>query len=383
MTVRTIRVAGRDWRFAPDAPPPAIAERSQAILQAQLVDEVLGVPPALPIPATTRVRGAVARVAAGGRAGVLGRPAIAYFAPSIATSRADMTIEAPGFLPLTLDAALGAQPGYPDAFTPRDLGDVALHRLPVRLSGRIASRSLGPLSGATITVTGVWPLLQHPPGPAVAPNAMPVFAGLYADRPAGSMRRRNLTPAAQVKALVRPAVAGDTVVRLSDRQAIAAGQILAIEFGDPERVEYIRIATIDTGSSPDQPAAFTLDHPLRRDHGEGADAARAVPAAGGPNNAINRPARRGDATIWTGGLTGIGPATISIEISGGGLVPEFHATTRYITTSTADGDFRLAPIHRIAALELTVSHASQPLPMIRIVTPEWRAATQIEDFLFP
>lgn len=382
MTVRTIRAAGRDWRFAPDAPPPAIAERSQAILQARLVDEVLGVPPALPIQATTRVHGAVARVAAGGRAGVLGRPAVAYFAPAIATSRADMTIDAPGFLPLTLDAALGAQPGYPDAFAPRDLGDVALHRLPVRICGRVASRVLGPLSGATIAVTGVWPLLQHPPGPAVAPNAMPLLAGLYADRPAGSMRRRNLTPAAQVKTLVRPAVAGETVVRLSDRQTIAAGQILAIGFGDPERVEYIGIAAIDTGSSADQPATFTLDHPLRRDHGEATDAARAVPTAAGPNNAISRPARRGDATIWTAALAGIGPATTAIEV-GGGAPPEFHATTRYRATSSAGGDFALAPIHRIAALELTVSHVSQPAPMIRVIAPEWRATTQIEDFLFP
>lgn len=265
MTPRVVTAAGRQWRFVPDEPPLA-AERSQAMLQARLVDEVLNAPPQLPLQVATRVYGAIGRAGGGGRVGVVGRPAQALFAPTVALARMDMAVTAPGFLPLELDSPVGPQPGYPEAFACVDLGDIALHRAPTRIAGRVVSRATGPVAGAVVRISGVWPVLQHPAGPAAAPDAMPTFAGLYADRPAGgSVLRRSLTPAAQVKTLVRPAVAGDTVLRLSDRQAIAAGQILAIDFGDTGRVEFMGIATIDTGSSADQPADFTLDLPLRRD----------------------------------------------------------------------------------------------------------------------
>jgi len=383
MTVRAIQAGGKEWRYAPDVPPPTGAERSQVILQARLVDEVLGSPPSLPIAVTTTVRDAVARLTDGGRVGVIGRPALIYFEGSIANGPADLKISALGFLPLELDTTLGPQPGYPDNFTPRDLGLVALHRSPVRLAGRVVSRSTGPLIGATVTISAVWPVLQHPPGPPDPPNAMPLFAGLYRDRPIGTMRRRNFLPAAQVKRLERPATGGNTTLRLSDSIGIAPTQVLAIDYEDTGRLEYININAIDPGSTPDQPALVTLDHALRRDHAEGTLVARALPSGGaGPANPIGRAARRGDTTLWTSSLSGIGPATTTIEISGGPPA-EYQPTTPYSTTSGSDGSFSLAPIHRVAIAQLTVAHASQPAPIVRAVALTWNAATQIEDFIFP
>ncbi len=383
MTVRTVLSAGEAWNFAPDDPQPAIALRSQALIMARLIDEVTQTPPEQALTLATGLAGALPRASGGGRVGVVGRPGQLFYAPTVALAEVDLSVTATGFLPLALRRALGSQPGYPDAFAAPDLGDVALHRTPVAIAGRVASRAAGPLVGATVTITGVWAVQQHPPGPPQPPNAMPLFAGLYRDRPAGAqMRRRNLAPAAQVKTLARPALAGDTVVRLSDRQAIAAPQILALDYGDPGRVEYVGITSIDTGSSADQPADFTLDLPLRRDHAERCLAARAVPGPGGANNAVTRAARAGDATLWTAGLAGIGPGTNAIEISGGGPV-EYQATTIYTVQSAAGGAFRLPPIHRIAALAIRASHASQPSPLTRIVTPAWAASEQIEDFVFP
>lgn len=382
MTARTIAGGGVLWRFAPDEPPPLAAERSQVMLEARLVDEVLAAPPQAPATVRTTVLGAVARAAGGGRVGVVGRPAQAFFAPAIALARMTLSAEAAGFLPLRLEAPVGAQPGYPAAFAAVDLGDVALHRAATRLSGRVASRATGPIAGATVAVSGVWPVLQHPLGPAQAATAMPAPAGLYADRPAGgTLRRRNLTPAALVKTLLRPAVAGETRVRLSDRAGIVPGQILALAFDDGARVEFVAIAAIDTGSSPDQPAEVTLALPLRRPHLAGTAAARAVPGAAGPANAIARSARSGDVTLWTAALAGIGAATTAIEVAGGPAPAEFHASELYRATTGPGGDYALPPIHRVAALRLTVTPPGPPLGE-RIVALDWNAPDQTEDFLF-
>ncbi len=382
MTVRTVLAGAQEWRFAPDN-EPASAERSQAMMQAMLVDEVLNAPPDTPLHVFTRVFGAIGRAAGGGRVGVVGRPAQAFHAPTVALSQMDLTVTAPGFLPLTLTRPVGPQPpDYPVNFTPVNAGTLALHRTATRIRGRVVSLSGGAVAGASVRISGVWPVLQDIANPADAPDAMPLYAGLYADRPTGNVRRRNLTPAAQVKALERPAMSGDTVVRLSDRQSISAGQILAIDFGDVGRVEYIGISVIDLGSDPDQPADVTLDLPLRRDHAERTPAARAMPSGAGPANPIARPARAGDATIWTTGLNGIGPGTTAIEIDGGGAPTEYQAAGTYTTTANSEGDFALPPIHRIAAVELTVSQPGPP-QIVRSVSLVWASAEQVEDFLFP
>ena len=384
MTVTTIEADGRNWRYAPDDPQPTIAERSQVIMQARLIDEVLDRAPAQPPSVSTTVQGAIARAIEGGRIGVIGRPALTYYGPSIANGEADLSISAEGFLPLRLESKLGGQAGYPNAFGFKDLGVVALHRRPVRLTGRVVSRSSGALNLANVAITAVWPVLEQPAGPADSPDAMPLFAGLYRDRTTGAARRRNLTPAPETKTLIRPADAGDTVVQLSDSVSISAGQVLGIEFGDPERLELIGIAAMNAGSTADQPAEFVLDHPLRRSHPQGAAAVRAVPSGGvGPANLIARSARSGDATIWLSGLNGIAAGTNAIEISGGIHPDEYQPTTTYSVTSLSQGQYMLPPIHRIAAVELTVSHATQPTPIVRKAMLAWNAATQTEDFVFP
>lgn len=386
MTTRTILAGEASWFFSPEVPPPTVADRSQAILRLRLVDETTGLPPALPIAAATTLAGATARASQGGLVGVVGQPSVAFYAPAIATAHVDLTVSAAGFLPIMVDQAVGAQPGYPDTFAAIDLGDVMLHRVPSWLSGRMVSRSTGPLSGGTVRVSGVWARMQHPAAAATAPDAMPCYAGIYADRDtSATVARRNFTLAAATKALRLPGVAGDVALRLSDSVGIAAGDVVAIEPADPERLEYIGIHSVTAGSSPDQPATLTLDFPLRRDHPEGAVATRAVPGAGGAANPLALAARRGDVSVWTAALAGIGASTSAIEIAGGGmgLQPEYQPSSRYQATTGLEGDYALPPIHRIAAIELTATHASQPNPLKQTVVLGWGRATVITDFIFP
>jgi hypothetical protein len=383
MTARAISIDGADWTYAPDLPPRG-AERSQALLRAVVLDEVLGRAADGPMQTTTSVRGAIAKASGGGLVGVVGRPGQIFFGPAVALSPIDMAVQAKGFLPLELQAVAGPQPGYPDSFAAVDLGTIMLHRTPVTLSGRVVSRALGPLAGATVAINGVWPVQQRPMGAPVAANVLPALATLYADRPVGgTLRRRNLTNAPQVKTLQRAAPAGSQVIRLTDRLGLAAGQILMIAFPDQDRAESIVIASVSTASSDDQPADIELIFPVKRDHAAGTPAARAVPAAGGPANAITRAARRGDVSVWTAALAGIGPATTNIEITGGPAASEHHATRRYVATTNAEGHWRLPPIHRVAAVRLTASHAAIAVPPVRAATLVWNAAEQSEDFTVP
>lgn len=372
------------WRFSPDEPAPRRAHRSQALLRAQLVDEVSNQPLGVTATVATTVPGAVAKVAAGGLAGLAGCPALLFHPPALPATELDLSVTAPGYLPLQLRAGLGAQPGYPNAFAPIDFGAVALHRLPARIGGRVASRSAGSLVGAEVTVIGVWPVLARPVPAAIAPLAMPCFAGLYADRTLGAtVRRRNFTPAVQVKQLLRPAAAGTRELRLSDRVGLSVGNVLAVAFGDEERTEYVAIAALEATSTADQAATVTLEHPLRRPQLAGTQAARAVSGPAGAANALARPARAGDATVWTSALAGIGAATTAIEIAGGGAATEYQPSRTYAAVTGSSGEFVLPPIHRLASLRLRVTHPGQPSPIERTLTLAWNTPRQREDFLFP
>lgn len=383
MTARAIVANGLAWRFAPDD-PPTFATRSQSILRARVIDELTGLAPQAPLHARTGIRGAQAKATPAGLVGVVGRPRTLFPDVGIALAEAELSIDAPGFLNLALRAAMGPQPGYPNAFSGPNLGDVSLHRAPATIKGRVESRTLGPLNNATITIDGVWPRFDAIAGPMQPTNTLCLWSGLYADRPVGAtVRRRNLALAVQLQSLLRPAVAGADRLRLSDRIGLAVGQILTIEPGDPERVEHISIVAIDGASTADQAATIALAHPLRREHAEGVTVGRAVPAAGGVVNAVTRPARAGDVSLYSAALAGIGAGTTAVELSGGGPAAEFHAVDRYVTTSSPDGDYRLAPLHRVAHARVQAAHPTQAVPMSRTITLEWGRSEIVTDFMFP
>jgi hypothetical protein len=377
---------GRPWRLLPDTPPPAQAARAQALARAQLIDELTGEPPPGRAVVVSRMPGAQPASAEGGHVGLTGRPAALFASawPLVAPfPRLALEATLPAFLPVSLAADLSAQPSWPDAFLLHDFLQIAVHRRPTLLSGRVASRTAGPVVGAVVEVTEVWSTFAAIGAAGLVPNALSVHAGLYADRPAGAnLRRRTLTLQAPIRTLLRHAQAGDTVLRLSDRQGLVVNRPLAIEHGDPEREEYILIAAIDTSLAADQPAAVTLAHPLARTHGAGTAVHRTTFAAAGPANAITRAARRGDISLFVNGLNGIAPANPTIEVTGGGAPAEYHGIAAWRTTTDAEGAFRLPPIHRVAHLRLRASGGGQPIPaeiIVSLTSPGEAAA----DLLFP
>jgi hypothetical protein len=176
VTCRIQPANGRTYRFCPiDA--PVEAGRFRVVAQARIIeDSTLGVPP-VPLHAATTMPGFGALAGRDGLVGVTGRPA-ALLPPSQAPGTpVDLTIDAPGYATLALGGALGAQPGYPGAFTPVDLGVWRLQRPSVAIHGRVVrrvGRTDQPVTGATVTVTAAVPV---PPSASAQPA--PPTAGSF------------------------------------------------------------------------------------------------------------------------------------------------------------------------------------------------------------
>ncbi|MEX2631492.1 MAG: hypothetical protein WD341_16280 [Tistlia sp.] len=383
MTSTLVTAGGLDWQYWAETAPPAAA-RYQVIARAQLVDELTGAPPRVPARASTPLRGLDACASAGGLVGLAGRPAALYPDPWPGVApRVALAVEAAGFLPLSLAADLPPQPGFPASFLPLDFGTVGLHRRPTAIGGRAVDAAGAPVAGATVAVTGAWATVEALLGPSAAPNGVSLWAGLYADRPAGAtLRRRTLSILAGPKRLLQAAAAGATRLKLSNRQGLLLNRPLAIEPGDPERTEYLSVAAIDTTSSDDQPAWVTLHHPLARPHPAGVEVARTGFNVPGAANPLVRDGRRGDRTLLMAGLAGLSPGNPTIEISGGPAAEEYHGFALWQAPTGPDGRYRLPPIHRLAHLELTASGGGQPQPARRLVTLVGEAEA-IADLVFP
>ena len=101
-------VEERGWRYtiADDDPVPGDA-RHWAVLRVHVYDELTDAAPRAPLRLTANVHGATARVADGGLCGLVARPRDVWQA-LVTTGALRARIEAPGFLPLELDAAIDA-----------------------------------------------------------------------------------------------------------------------------------------------------------------------------------------------------------------------------------------------------------------------------------
>lgn len=363
-----VQAGGRDWRLLAE-PDPREADRFQAILSVQLLDELTEAPPRVRVEVSTETPGLFATATPGGRIGLVGRPNALFLDPWPAPApTVAIDAETSQHLPLALERELDPQPDMPERYALTTLLPTGLHRRPTTFSGRVVSRVTGPAAAAALAVTRYWRTFDAIGGPGLVPDALCLWSGLYRDReaPAATARRRNLTLQPDVKSLVVAAPAGATELMVSDRQNLVTGRPLAIEPGDPEREEYIGIAAIDTTWSADQPALVTLDHPLRRGHRAGTLAQRTTFAgAAGPANALERAGRIGDVSLYLAGLAGLAPANRIIEIDGGAvdptIAPEYHSFSFWRATTGADGRYRLPPIHRAAHVEIDGPGAIGPL----------------------
>ena len=129
--------------------------------------------------------------------------------------------------PLASSFAIGdpVVPVVESDFATADAGEIALHREPTAIFGRIVKNSSGgtvPLAGATVRLIGVWrtPPPANAAVPPDPPNLVSLRPPLYAQRAAiaGQLRRRNLPaipdPVTAEKRLLDDASATSTSVRV-------------------------------------------------------------------------------------------------------------------------------------------------------------------------
>jgi hypothetical protein len=284
---------------------------------------------------------------------------------------------------LDLGGMLGPIVGFPDQFTPLELGDVGMHRISTTLLGRTLQRaSLTPtvVAGATVEIVGYWPNFPpadvDPSAVMEAPDLLALSPPLYASRAAGAsqLRRRDLAPVlGQEKTLILPASVGETQLRLSDRIGLTANGLLSIDSKDSARLEHISIALVDTASTADQPAWVMLTHPLAYTHLDGAVCQPANLLPPGASNSLPRPAIPGDDTVFLNGMAGLS-SDITVELDDGGGKPEYHQAELYSAVSDADGYFRLPPIARVAMVALHAERTGLVTPPDQGFAPDYRLA---------
>lgn len=391
MSCHIEHVGQHAYRYCPD-PVPLAADRVRAILSARLVDELTREPVGVDIELTTSVDGVFPRIAQGGLIGLVGQPARLFPTLDLNPVTLSMRATAPRYLPLDLGGSLGPMAGFPNQFTPLDLGDIELHRTSTTLRGRTIRRaSLTPavVPGATVEIVGYWP--NFPPANVdpntvmEAPNLLALSPALYAPRADGitQLQRRDVVPVVgQEKTLLQSASIGEIRLRLSNRIGLAPGTLLIINSDNPARLERIPIAGVDTTSAADQPAWVTLIHRLAYSHLDGVTCqpANLLPAVA--SKSLTRAAIPGDETVFLNGMAGLSPG-IAVELDDGAGAPEYHRAELYSTVSNADGYFRLPPIARVAMVKLHGQRLGLTSPPDERFTPDYRLAENRLTVMFP
>jgi hypothetical protein len=383
MNERLETASGITWRYTPDSVPLA-ADRMRAVVRARVLDETTREPIQQDLSVTSSRHDLAPRVSRDGLVGLVGQPGHAL--PMLGSSAVtlDMRVATPGYVPLSLSAALGPITGFPGAFAPLDFNDVLLHRTGVALHGRAVRRlplAPPPLPGATVSIDALWSVLPPanwtPPALAEAPRIVAMTPGFYAARGvATAMRQRALTPNASTQTVLTPAEAGARRLRLSDRAGLAAGGDLLIDRDDAACTEIVKIAQVEATPAPDLPSWVTLEYPCTWLHRDGIVCVGVTPQAPTAATMLARSAIAGDRV----GFTTAAPSFASgvfIEIDDGVAPHEYQRVDLYETTADANGYFRLPPIARVALVRLRV-HSGSLADAQPIVTLDYRSA--IQDF---
>src|SRR5262245_17747596 len=365
MSRRVIQLENRTILFSPDDPAP-LTGRLQALVKMRVSDEMTSGPPDGRMTIEVSERGFIPRVASEGLAGLVGIPQQVFPNLKLQDYFVHLTVRAEGYVTRSEVVRIPQDITFPATFTPPQL-NLALHREPIIISGRII-RFIGntsmPLAGASISVRGIW--RTPPPANVVvapdAPNLVSLQPPLYSDRAALTqlLRRRDLPPSVGPdKTLLDDAPPGANPIRLSDRQGLNAGDILLIDAGQPDLMEFIAITTAPVTSAADQPTLVTLAYPLLYEHRRDAVVRQVSPQAPGANRQFIDSAIAGDACVFLDSLTGLAAAQ-QAQITGAPGPDEYHKLMNFSVTSDANGYYRLPPLTRVAQLEIHAEKAVGP-----------------------
>ncbi|MBN1439674.1 MAG: hypothetical protein JW929_09715 [Anaerolineales bacterium] len=380
-----IVVENQPLTVSPDDAPASV-DRFWAVIGFRVVDELTGRPPQTSAGLATTYPRLTPRTAADGTLGLVGIPRNAF--PDLQTTNyaVEMTVRVPGYVKRTWTEILPAQPGFPAEFTPHIPPDLHLHRLPVMLGGRTVVNGAGaatPAAGATVRVTGIW--RTPPPADAVVPAGPPLLVHLdppvYAERPAAAAaaERVTLTPVVgDEKSMTQSCSAGSRILRLTNRLNLTPGEILLLDAQAADRSEHLAILSVEGGSTPEQEAVITLEHPAAYAHRKSTVVRRVSAVSAGPANNLSDAAIPGDAVVFLGGVNGLSTAG-HIRLSGGGAA-EFHRFRPYATVSGAAGYFRLPPLSRVAWVELEADDGVHPA-VKTVVSPDYQLCENVVDLV--
>ena len=357
MLRRIVQANDRNHLFSPEDAPP-LGARLCGLVKLQVIDELNGEPPDSIATVRAMERYLVSRVNSDGMGGLAGIPQQVFPDLGTANRTVHLTVSAEGYLPLDDQVDFPADPTFPGTFSQPPSRILALHREPIVITGRTVRDNGGAtrvaVEGATVSVTGIW--RTPPPAnvavPADPPNLVSLHPPLYAERPAGqSMRRRNLTPVVGAdKQLVDDLLAGANQILLSDRQGLAAGDILLLDATEPDLAESILIAFVPVTDPADQPARITLQYPVNRPHRRFALVQEVTPQLPGLLQQITENAIVGDTCVFLDGLTELAGAQ-EVEIIGP-PGDEHHRVMTFSVVTDADGYYRMPPLSRVAQLEI-------------------------------
>ena len=317
----------------------------------------------------------------------MGIPREVFPALSAQNYLVDWSVDAEGFVSRRLAATFAAQPAFPAAFTPADLGGVMLHRIPTVIEGSTllaVGNDLTPIPAATVQVTGIWRVAPaaNVAVPAAAPDLVSLTPPLYFDRAIATaqLARRNLTPIlGDDKQLVTQHLPGENILRVSNRQNILVNDILSIDPQEPERIEYVTIAVISGAIPPTNPHSSTLTHPLANLHRQDVIVRRVTPGIAGPNfNLSDHAARR--QLHFPKYACGLVPGESSAYIRRG-RTRRISQRDCFAVQSDAFGFYRLPLLHRVAQSQLVADDGGAHPAVTRIYRPDYRSNQNRVDMI--
>ncbi len=372
------------------SPEPAVPDgmKNWAVVQALLVDEITGQGPARNVTLQTTFSGVSPRVAPGGKIGFAAIPLRAFPLLRLKSYPMQFSINADGYVPLLRNETMPSSLTFPGVFTPLDLGAINLHRLPTMIAGRVAVNTgiaQQAIAGATVTLTGVWrtpppATMVVPPGP---PDLVSLQPEMYFNRPVAGTQIQGLkflgAPGPD-KQLLQDASASQSLLKLSDRVLIGAGDILAIDTQDAARTEYVTIKSLAGSTTDDLPVSITLESPLRAMHRQGATVHKVQFQNVGAITQLTSDAIAGDVCAFVNGVGSLGAAPF-LSIQTGGAPVEYHAVSYFNAVSDAQGFFRWPPISRVAQCGIHI-HDGVHTDLDVTYSPDYSQEVSRIDFVY-
>ena len=216
---------------------------------------------------------------------------------------------APGFrdLPLFVTIPIGAS--FP-VLAPA----AALRRLPVRVQGRVVSKTTRlPIGGAAIVS------IDNPSAPPPAVHTTALRSPLYFAHASGAPVQEVSVATTGSANLTQNVVGGDEVLNLSTRTGLAAGSIIQLAYASGVWLEYVVVDHLGTGA-PSSPGQVFLTAPLNYSYPAAATTVSFVTVSpSGGAATLSADADAHDGVLLTSQLFS---QTVAVEL--GGPVAEIH-----------------------------------------------------------